>query len=160
MGMLIATSSCLISSASANFPFRDSCSSTPLGLWPSFALRENAADPADLRAREAGGRRTPSYSLDQDSKMEGSGEADGYGTSRRACIAGVSSVSRAKDELKALRAEVERGHNIDLRRKRPFGMAKVMKVEERVRVWHVAIVGKSGRGCWTPDKPTKGKKST
>jgi hypothetical protein len=40
-------------------------------------------------------------------------------------------VSSARDELKALRAEVERGHNIDLRRKRPFGMANtagVMKV--------------------------------
>jgi hypothetical protein len=55
--------------------------------------------------------------------MEGSGEAEGYGTSRRAFIAGVSSVSRVMDELKALKVDGERGHDKDprrdWRRKRP-----------------------------------------
>jgi hypothetical protein len=47
--------------------------------------------------------------------MEGSGEADGYGMSLRAFIAGVSSVSRARDELKALIVGISEGNDSNLR---------------------------------------------
>jgi len=48
--------------------------------------------------------------------------------SLRAFIAGVSSLSRATDELNALRVEMDKGHDRDLKRKIAVGMAKTAGV--------------------------------
>src|ERR1700755_1287756 len=102
MGTFISASSCRTCSASPNFPSCDSCSSTRLAWWRWFVLRGDATLLIDFWESAALGIRTLSYSFDHDSKREGSGEADGYGMPLRAFIEGVSSESRARDELKDL----------------------------------------------------------